>query len=86
MEKVREIIIPLGIKSILVIPEAERIRTSIKNHKFKSLKHKGGITVSIGISYSPHPEVQTHDDLISFADNALFEAKNSGRDKVIICK
>ena len=62
------------------------IRTSIKNHKFKSLKNKGGITVSIGISYSPHPKVQTHDDLISFADNALYEAKNSGRDKVIIYK
>ncbi len=62
--------------------EAERIRKAIKDHKFKSLKNKGGITVSIGISYFPHPKVKTHDDLISFADDALFEAKNSGRDKV----
>jgi len=68
------------------LAEAERIRTSIKKHKFKSLKNKEGITVSIGISCSPHPEVQTHDDLISLADNALFEAKNRGRDKVIIYK
>lgn len=68
------------------LAEAERIRTSIKKHKFKSLKNRRGITVSIGISYCPHPEVQTHDDLISFADNALYEAKNSGRDKVIIYK
>ncbi|MFZ2196837.1 MAG: sensor domain-containing diguanylate cyclase, partial [Thermodesulfovibrionales bacterium] len=66
------------------LAEAERIRTSIKKHKFKSLKNKGGLTVSIGISYFPHPEVQTHDDLISFADDALYKAKNSGRDKVII--
>ncbi len=68
------------------LAEAERIRTFIKNHKFKSLKNKGGITISIGISCSLHPEVQTHDDLISFADNALYEAKNRGRDKVIIYK
>ncbi len=68
------------------LAEAERIRMSVKNHRFKSLKNKGGITVSIGISCFPHPEVQTHDDLISLADNALFEAKNNGRDKVIIYK
>ena len=48
------------------LAEAERLRTSIKNHKFKSLNNKRGITVSIGISYCPHPEVQTHDDLVSF--------------------
>jgi len=64
--------------------EAERIRLSIKRHKFRSIKDKRIITVSIGISSFPHPEVKTHDDLITFADNALFEAKNSGRDKVII--
>lgn len=66
--------------------EAERIRASVKNYKFKSLKNKAGITVSIGISCCPHPEVKAHDDLIAFADNALFEAKNSGRDRVVICK
>jgi diguanylate cyclase (GGDEF)-like protein len=66
--------------------EAERIRTSVKNHKFKSLKNKGGITVSIGISCFPHPGITSHDELISFADDALFEAKNSGRDKVVLHK
>jgi diguanylate cyclase (GGDEF)-like protein len=66
--------------------EAERIRTSVKNHKFKSLKNKGGITVSVGISCFPHPRIASHDELISFADDALFEAKNSGRDKVVLYK
>ena len=64
--------------------EAERLRTAIKNYKFKSLNNKKGITISIGVSYCPHPKVKTHDELISLADNALFEAKNSGRDKVIV--
>jgi len=68
------------------LAEAERIRLSVKNHKFKSIKNKKSITVSIGISYFPHPEVKTHDELITFADDALFEAKNSGRDKVVVCR
>ena len=66
--------------------EAERIRKAIKNYKFKSLKNRKGITVSIGISFFPHPKVKTHDELISFADDALFEAKNSGRDKTVLYK
>jgi diguanylate cyclase (GGDEF)-like protein len=63
--------------------EAERMRISIRNHKFKSLKSKRGFTVSIGISCAPHTKIKTHDDLISLADDALFEAKNCGRDKVM---
>jgi diguanylate cyclase (GGDEF)-like protein len=66
--------------------EAERIREFITKHKFKSLKNKGGVTVSIGVSYSLHPKVKTHDELISFADDALYEAKNSGRDRVVVFK
>ena len=66
--------------------EAERMRLSIRNHKFKSLKNKKGITVSIGISCAPHPKIKTHDELISLADDALFEAKKSGRDKVMMYK
>jgi diguanylate cyclase (GGDEF)-like protein len=68
------------------VAEAERIRVFIKNHKFKSLKNKSGITISIGVSYSPHPKVKAHDELISFADDALYEAKKSGRDKVVLYK
>ncbi len=64
--------------------EAERIRIFIKSHKFKSLKSKGGITISIGVSYLPHSKVVAHEDLISFADDALYEAKNSGRDRVVL--
>jgi diguanylate cyclase (GGDEF)-like protein len=64
--------------------EAERIRNSIKLHKFKSLKYRDGITISIGISSYPNEKITTHDELISAADDALYEAKNSGRDCVII--
>jgi diguanylate cyclase (GGDEF)-like protein len=66
------------------ITEAERIRNAIKCHKFKSLKNRTGITVSIGISAFPDAKIKTHDELISAADDALYEAKKSGRDRVIV--
>ncbi|MEC4675341.1 MAG: sensor domain-containing diguanylate cyclase [Nitrospirota bacterium] len=67
-----------------VLLEAERIRKSIKDHKFKSMKYKRGLTVSIGISVYPHKKITTHDDLITYADDALFTAKESGRDRVVV--
>ncbi|KAF0145689.1 MAG: two component signal transduction response regulator [Nitrospirae bacterium] len=64
------------------IAEAERLRYVIKEHRFKSLKNKKGITASIGVASYPHKKIKTQDDLITFADNALFTAKNSGRDQI----
>jgi diguanylate cyclase (GGDEF)-like protein len=68
------------------LSEAERIREIVETHTFRSLKNKGGLTVSIGISASPHDRARTHDDLISCADQALFAAKNSGRNRVAILR
>lgn len=66
------------------IAEAERIRWAIKKHKFKSLQNQTAITVSVGISAFPNTRIKTHDDLISAADDALYEAKKSGRDRVTV--
>lgn len=66
------------------LAEAERLREAVRNHKFRSLKNKGGLTVSVGVSVYPHDRIKTHDDLISFADNALFTAKNRGRNQVAV--
>lgn len=66
--------------------EAERTREAIKNYRFKSLKNRAGISVSIGIATFPNPKITTHDELISSADDALYEAKKNGRDRVIVFK
>ncbi|MBI5846422.1 MAG: diguanylate cyclase [Nitrospirae bacterium] len=66
------------------IAEAERMRTAIKSHKFRILRNMAGITVSIGISAFPNARIKTHDELISAADDALYEAKKSGRDRAIV--
>lgn len=64
------------------LAEAERIRVIVEDYRFRSLKNKEGLTVSIGISVSPHDRIRTHEDLISYADRALFAAKNLGRNRV----
>lgn len=66
------------------LAEAERIRSAIKNHKFDCLRNQISITVSIGIATFPNPKITTHDELISASDDALYEAKKSGRDCVIV--
>lgn len=66
------------------IVEAKRLRKTVKGHQFKTLKEKGGITVSLGIACSPDGSIKTYDDLITLADNALFTAKNKGRDQIVV--
>ncbi len=65
------------------ISEAERLSLCIKNHKFKALQGKHTITVSIGAATYPHKKIKTSDELITYADNALFKAKNRGRAQVV---
>ncbi len=65
--------------------EAGRLRTFIREHRFKGIG-KEKITSSIGISCWPVHDVRTHDDLITLADTALFEAKSSGRDRIAVSR
>lgn len=64
--------------------EAERIRKAVKEHYFNALREKGKITVSIGMASTPHGDIRSPDDLITCADNALFTAKNRGRNQVAV--
>ncbi|MBI5188150.1 MAG: sensor domain-containing diguanylate cyclase [Nitrospirae bacterium] len=66
------------------IAEAKRLRKVIKEHQFKSLKEKREITVSIGIACSPDEKIKSCDDLITLTDDALFTAKNRGRDQIVV--
>ena len=64
---------------------AEKIRSLV--HRAK-LPHQGSpvgqfITLSLGVTVMlPHP-LKVPDDLVKFADQALYEAKATGRDRVV---
>jgi diguanylate cyclase (GGDEF)-like protein len=64
------------------LAEADRLAQAVRNHRFKGIKAKDRITISIGISSYPDDRIKSHDALINFADDALMRAKNSGRDRI----
>ena len=77
-----------GEEFIIICPESnlqdvtdlmEIFREEIANHNFKSIKNK---TASFGVTMSK--EGDTIDSLIKRADNALYKAKDSGRNKVLV--
>jgi len=66
------------------VAEAGRIRNAITTHKFKGLQGKTRLTISIGIATYPNARIKTHEQLISASDDSLYEAKNSGRDRIVV--
>ncbi|HYE11749.1 MAG TPA: diguanylate cyclase [Patescibacteria group bacterium] len=65
---------------------AERIRRTVENVQIELTDNSYiNITVSIGISSYPNP-VSNYDMLIEKADEALYEAKRTGRNKVVLYK
>jgi two-component system cell cycle response regulator len=63
--------------------EAERLRKIVKEHQFKQLRKGQKVTVSFGIACTPDAKIKNYDDLINVADNALFKAKEKGRDRIV---
>lgn len=61
---------------------AERYRAQVQAHKFGSEKDPLRVTISIGLSHYPSPDIESVDDLIRLADNALYKAKSNGRNRV----
>lgn len=63
---------------------AERLRTNIANTEIEILDNQSiKFTVSIGVA-ALNPNVHKLDDLLIMADKALYDAKNSGRNLVLI--
>jgi two-component system cell cycle response regulator len=63
---------------------AERIRRAIEEYTFIGTDDRGlHVTVSQGVATYPSPGVHERADIIAKADEAMYEAKNSGRNKVV---
>ena len=65
---------------------AERLRQIINKTDFIFDGQHIPITVSLGVAGLPDTPAQTTDDLIGAADAALYQAKNSGRNRVCAAK
>ena len=62
---------------------AERLRQSIEEHTFT---YEGGTlkrTMSCGVASWPHPRVSDAEALLRSADDALYVAKELGRNRVV---
>jgi two-component system cell cycle response regulator len=80
-----------GEEFMAVIPEAsmteaasvaERIRKSVEGAVFNGNGEDVKITVSLGISTYPAPEINSAEALIREADKALYRAKMKGRNRI----
>ena len=73
----------VGIEGMLNV--AEKLRTTVRKHDFQfNNKFYGPITISIGCAIYPE-QAKSMGRLLKKADTALYEAKQTGRDKIILC-
>ena len=78
-----------GEEFVMLLPEtkkedaanvAERIRNRIKQHSFSGIP----LTASFGVADNFDCETLTEDNIMKIADQAMYQAKYSGKDKVVL--
>ncbi len=62
---------------------AERIRSTIEKHNFLFESKNIPVTISLGVA-ALDSTTKNHEDLFSFADKALYDAKRQGRNRVCV--
>jgi diguanylate cyclase (GGDEF)-like protein len=67
------------------IDQAVRIRAHISKVPIKFNNSEMQITISVGVAHYPG-DAKTREELIEKADNAMYRAKQTGRNKVIVAR
>jgi diguanylate cyclase (GGDEF)-like protein len=82
-----------GEEFMLILPEAgleesfiiaERIRRLVENTSFEIGQAQVNLTISMGISNFPSHRAKSKEELVRMVDQALYDAKRGGRNKVCI--
>ncbi|MDX1389053.1 MAG: GGDEF domain-containing protein, partial [Acidobacteriota bacterium] len=63
---------------------AERIRDAARQFVFVETERPTRMTVSAGVATFPSPGIDSAEALIRRADEALYRAKQSGKDRVVV--
>jgi diguanylate cyclase (GGDEF)-like protein len=66
------------------IPVAERIWRNVGEHEFVDGETRARVTVSIGVSFFPSKNVAGVEKLLANADQALYQAKHEGRNRICL--
>ncbi len=66
------------------LPVAERIWRNVGAHRFTDGKLDAALTVSIGVAFFPSKNVVSVERLLENADQALYQAKREGRNRICL--
>ncbi len=61
---------------------AERLRTMVESHEVQDNGNVLRVTISLGVATFPHEKIHDSKELIEHADQALYKAKDNGRNRV----
>ncbi len=75
------IVISVGGSSDAAMIAGERLRVAVESKAVQHGSFNEAVTVSLGVATAT-PEMQSFDDLIKAADEALYQAKEAGRNRV----
>ena len=62
---------------------AERLRVAVEQHAIPGQDEELSVTISMGIATIPSADIATSTELITVADQALYKAKEQGRNRVV---